>query len=439
MAGCFFMVYFAVISCPACVKYFASMGAGEMFFGMLAGIPLLLMFTQYVGAVATNHLKRRKPVFMIIVIIGRFLYLPIVFVPLLFPGLGADYKFAVVLIFVAVSNALLNVAGPLWLSWMADFVPQLVFNRYWGMRQFFMQFSWTVSYLIVGIFTFYADIPITISFPLLAIIGIAAGITDVLLYTKVHEPDNVLVPDKPIMETIIHPLRDVQFQPFVLFSCAWAFSVMFSAAFMQLYAIQELNLTEGQATLIWAAGIANALTAVFWGRMADKHGHKPVLTICVAMKPVVILAFLLVTRQTALWLLPLALLFDSAWEAGILISSPGYMLQKAPQQNRPMFIAAVTGFAALWGGIGAVLGGAFLYYSSGWSIGLMGRTWNNYHLLFTVNIIMRLFCLVLVRRIHEPESTRTEIVLNDILGAWPMRYLLFPMGLYRKYKPKRTT
>jgi len=412
------------------------MGAGEMFFGLLAGIPLLLMSTQYIGAVATNHLKRRKPLFMLVVVLGRFLYIPIVFVPLLFPGLAVESKFAVVLLFVAVSNALLNIAGPLWLSWMADFVPQRVFNRYWGMRQRYTQFSWTFSYLLIGAFTFYADIPVTITFPLLCIIAVVAGIADVLLYINVHEPENIVIPEKPILESIIDPLRDPAFRPFILFSCAWAASVMFSAAFMQLYAIQELKLTEGQATLIWAAGIANALTAVFWGRMADKHGHKPVLTICVAMKPVLILVFLIVTRQTALWLIPLALLFDSVWEAGILVSSTGYILQEAPQRNRPMFIAAVTGFAALWGGLGAILGGMFLHLCQGWSIELAGRTWGNYHLLFAANIVMRLFCVALVRRIHEPESTKTEVVWNDILGAWPMRFLLYPMDLYRKLNPR---
>ena len=33
----------------------------------------------------------------------------------------------------------------------------------------------------------------------------------------------------------------------------------------------------------------------WWGRMADKHGQKPVFKICLAMKPIIVLAFLFVT------------------------------------------------------------------------------------------------------------------------------------------------
>lgn len=435
VAGCLAMVYFACLTCPSSTEFFRSLGAGEIFFGLLGGIPLLAVSFHFLGAVINNHVHRRKPLFMGMVIAGRLLSAPMVLVPLAFAASNRDLAFAVALAVAAAGSVLQNVTVPVWLSWMADLIPSADLNSYWGRRQVWMQLTLTVSLVAIVLFTYATDFPVTVSFPILAIVGVAAGVVDIVLFGWIQEPPNARVADRPILETLLAPLRHPEFRTFILFSCAWSASVMFSAVFMQLYVLKGLGLSVWLTTLIWCSGLANALTAAFWGRMADRHGHRPVLNICVALKPVLLLVFLVVTPSTALWILPVAFFFDSAWEAGVMVASNGYMLKMAPQENRSMFIAAITGLAGLCGGLAAIGGGIFLKGFSGFECAAFGRTWTNFHLLFLVSFVMRAACLALSRRIVEPSSTRTVHVLNEVMGVWPMQFLLFPLVLYRKLVP----
>jgi len=206
---------------------------------------------------------------------------------------------------------------------------------------------------------------------------------------------------------------------------------MFGAAFMQIYALKILNLTVWQTTLIWCctgAGIASVSSR--WGRVADSHGHRSILALCMLSKSVVVIVLLLVTPEYAFWVLPIVFFIDSFWNAGILVATNGYMLKIAPQQNRSMFIASLASLAGISGGLGAVAGGLFLKATASYELTLAGREWVNYHVLFLLNIFMRLACIVLAFRIREPRSTTPIQLLYTLRGVRP-RFLAFPIGFYR--------
>ena len=432
-AGCLAMVYVAGTTSPVFVQFMRTIGATDVHFGMLGGIPMVMLSLQFLGAVITNVIPRRKPLFMALAITGRFLYIPLALVPALCPGMRGSPGVVFVILLLALSGALLNITGPLWLSWMADLIPRRVLNGYWGRRQGWMYATWTVSFLAIAAFVSWGGLSIMITFPILATLAAVAGIVDIALFIWVREPMNAVMRGKPIIGTILAPLRSMQYRPFVAYSCAWSASAMFAAAFMQLYVLKWLGLTVWQTTLIWCAGgVGVAMVSQGWGKLADRHGQRPILTLCVGMKAIIVVVFLLVTPASALWALPVVLFIDSVWNAGIMVATNGYMLKVAPQQNRSMFIAAITGLAGICGGLGAMAGGGLLKAAEGLQITAAGRVWTNYHLLFLVNILMRLGCIALVRRVHEPTAATSEKLLNVLRGTWPLRFLLFPIGMYRR-------
>jgi MFS family permease len=202
---------------------------------------------------------------------------------------------------------------------------------------------------------------------------------------------------------------------------------------MQVYVLKVLGLTLWKTTLIWcAAGIGVAFVSSLRGRIADRYGHRPILAVCMGLKSFIVVAFLSATPKTAIWLLPAAVLFDSLWDAGLMVAANGYMLKIAPQQNRSMFIAVITGLSGICGGIGAMAGGGFLELTSPFSLDFVGRHWTSCHLMFAANIVMRVACISLAYRVREPKAGSTEKVLNVIRGTWPMRFILFPVGMYRR-------
>ncbi len=439
VAGCLSMVYTAGTTSPAFVQFMRDLGATDAHFGLLGGIPMVMLAMQFLGAVITNRIPRRKPLFMVLLILGRFLYVPLAVVPAVFPALRGSSGVAYVLLLMAISGALMNITGPLWLSWMADLIPRRVLNSYWGQRQRWMYITWTVSFLVVAAFVSFVRLPIIVTFPVLATVAAVAGILDIVLFFWVQEPPNVVMRGRPIMETVLAPLRSAGYRPFVIYSCAWSACVMFGAAFMQLHALKGLGLTVWQTTLLWcASGVGIALVSARWGKLADRYGQRPILTVCIGMKSAIVLVFLLVTPRSALWVLPITLFVDSFWNAGLMVAANGYMLKIAPQQNRSMFIAAISGLAGICGGLGAMAGGGFLKAASAFELEAAGRLWTNYHLLFLVSVFMRLGCIALARRVREPSAVRSEKLLHVLLGAWPMRFLMFPVGMYRRLDMQRT-
>ena len=84
-----------------------------------------------------------------------------------------------------------------------------------------------------------------------------------------------------------------------------------------------------------------------------------------------------------------------------------------------MFLASVQGFSGIAAGLTAIGVGVFAKALGDWTTDLAGRTWNKYQLIFAISAVLRMSCLLLVRRIREPESSATNHMLRDLLQARP--------------------
>ena len=435
LAGSLCMLYVTGIGSPATTEFYRALGAEDIHFGLLSGIPLAMVFFQFVGAAAANRLRRRKPAFMAAFIVGRLIYLPVAFVPLLFPELPFQIFFPMLLGIVALSHGLGNFGSPLWFTWMADLIPRRILNTYWGVRQRCMYIFWTCSFLAVTAFTYWVHWPITKSFPAILTVAVLAGVSDILLFVWVKEPENLRMVGRPIREILLAPLVHSEYRTFVVFSCAYSALIMFSAGFMQPFTLKVLGMPVWMATLVWCvSGVGNALSSKVWGRLADTHGHRPILTLCVFFKPVVAFSLLVVPPRWAPMILPAVFLTDGAWNAGLMVANNGYMMKIAPQQNRSMFVASILGLSGICGGLAAIMGGIFLRSFGDFSLEWMGRTWGNYHLLLCVGCLLRFAGIPLARRIKEPKSSRSRQVVFDVMGLWPLRFVRFPVGLNRRMK-----
>ncbi|HPP11760.1 MAG TPA: YbfB/YjiJ family MFS transporter, partial [bacterium] len=265
-------------------------------------------------------------------------------------------------------------------------------------------------------------------------VGVLAGVTDILLFKLVPETENIRFPQANIFREVLEPFRHHQYRSFLAYICCFNFSVMLGASFMQLYVLKVMKVPLWKTTLIWSTtGLGGALVARAWGWMTDRHGHRPVLTFCTSLKPGVTLTFMLVSRRWVALVLPIVFFFDNMLNSGNAIANNGYMLKMSPRKNRSTFVAAVTALTGIFGGIGAMAGGFLLRHTSNFQLFLLGRTWNNYQLLFFISFVCRLLCIPLAAAIHEPSSASPSTVINYLMGQWPMRMLMFPVGLYRRF------
>jgi len=436
LGGTLAMVYSVGISSPATTDYFRSLGATEFHFGLIVGVPLLLLSLQFAGAAFVNGATRRKPTFIFCLIACRLLYLPIAFLPGLTPGLSVNGRIGVVLSLLAASTALHNFAIPFWFSWMADLVPRRALNRFWGVRQFWMHGVWTLSYLAATAFLYQVNQPATFTFPILSALAVVAGIADILLFLRVKEPANLVTSDLRAIDALRAPLQHPDFRTFVAFSCWFSFATMFTAPFLQLYILKELGVAPWTTGLIWCgAGIGVMLTSAGWGRLADRHGQRPIINLSVTGKSMIMIVFLLLTRDNVFWLLPVVFAIDGIFNSANMVACNGYMLSIAPQANRSMFIASITGLSGIVGGVSAMMAGGLFKAIGPGSLEFAGRSWTAYHAVFAISLLLRWACIPFARRIREPGSANTSFMLQEVFGEQPARFLRFPAALYRRLVP----
>lgn len=422
LGSCLYIIYESCVRSPVTTKFFEHIGATAFHIGLLEGVPTILTVMFFFGALLVNRLTHRKPLFLALFITARLLYIPVAFMPLIFPSMNVNWLMGIIIALFAVHYAMTNVGETLFLSWTADLIPHRILNRYWGGRRRWMSWMKAVSLWVVAGFIYGTHWPVTTKFQMLVCVGVFAGITDILLFLRVHEPTHLTVRNRRVLHILLEPLRDRGYRSFLIFKCIWGVSTIIVYGFGTYYLLKVLNVPLTTVLLLHSVHMVGlALTSGRWGRLADKHGHKPVLAVCLMFKPLYALAFLLVTSDTVMWVLLPVSIVDGLINGGLFVAENGYSMKRAPRENRSMFLAAVGGLTGICGGLAAIGTGKFIEVNSGWSAHLLWRDWNIYQIVFFVSFFMRGGCAFLVHIIHEPDSSPPGRVARDIISLLPWR------------------
>ena len=436
LSGFFGSLYAVGVSSPAATDFFRELGATEFQFGLISGLPLVMILMQFVGAAVLNRVARRKPIFVGLALAYRLLYLGVAFLPLVLRRTAPQAVMPVVIALLALIAAASHFASPFCFSWVADIVPRRVMNRVWGWRQRVAFIGWTLAYLTVTWLLYSRKGPTTQLYPLLVAGALVVGAVDILLYLRLPDPPNVIIRDRNLWHNLIEPARAPLFKRFIVYACFWEMALQFGSVFLIVYSLKILGLPPYLVMLYWSLqGIGSAISSGFWGKMADRFGHRPVLRLCVGYKPMLFIGFLLATPDNMYWLIPLLLFPDGLVNAGYTLANQGYLLTMSPQRNRSMFIAAKTGLAGICGGLSVIVSGALLEMLKGFSFDFGGRTWTNYHVIFAICAILRMATQFFAARIHEPAAVRTRVLVRSLLDESPLRSIHFPVGLFRRRNP----
>ena len=419
VAGCLAAAYTQLTTSPATIAYIRSMGANEFHIGILGALPTLMLFMQFVAAVAVNHLQYRRHLWFWAALTHRLLLLPTALGPWMFPGLSNEFWVWMLLATTALNQGLLHFSSPLWLSWMGDYLPHEGLSSYWGSRQLWMQITAALSLLGAAFLILHSGLSIEVSYAVMTFIGTACGVADLLLFRKIFEPPVQQVPSPRLRQVLSEPFRNREFRRYIGFMCFWNFAAMAGAPFISLYLLAEIGMDLYHVLLLWTISwVGGAMLSRTLGRWADSHGSQPVLVMCVALKSSNMLALLLVPHSPsiAFWILTPCFMLDAVLNAGILIANNGFMIKNSPTENRTMYIAATTAIAGMVGGVTSILAGAVMQTLSGqhWTIG--SWTFGNFQLMFITSIVLRWVGLVMTRYVQEPTARHTWDVVQELVS-----------------------
>jgi MFS family permease len=363
----------------------------------------------------------RKRIFLIFGITHRLLYIPIALIPLFVPLSHKVIIIWAVTILITLSSAGSSVVSVCFLSWMGALVPSGLRGRFFSKRTMIFTASGAVVGILVGIFL--GNAPSFGKFAVVFIIAALFGFVDVFLFIWVKDPEMV-IPNERIsfFKLFKEPFKNNGYLKFIIFVSIWNFGVNFAGPFFNVYMLEYLKMSYFFMFLFTqiASNLSTIFVIRFWGKMVDRYGNKPVMTICCSCIIALPVFWCFTTSQNFYMVLILSLLGGLFWP-GYDMTATNLSIWLAPEKNRSIYIANYALVTSVIGiAIAIICGGAFMEISrpviSHLSIPfVMGQKLTNFHVLFILSGLIRL-CAVyfLLPRVNEKDAKPSMLIINEL-------------------------
>jgi len=362
---------------------------------------------------AIERFGRRKWISGILSVTGRSLWALLAFIPLA-QSLKAD-AIVLIIIIIGVISALLSFSSTPWLSWMADLVPAPIRGRYFGKRN-----------MILGIVTMSASIgagkildyyklmnSLETGYFIVLMIAVVCGIIAFIFLTMQPEPPYQRMPSYNFMSYVLQPFYVRRFRRLLYFYLFFIFAMGISSSYFPVYLLKTLKWSfSNLALLSIGSAIMTLLTQPLWGRVIDRVGHKPVITITVlGILPLPVI-YLIATPQFS-WFIWLDMFFTGIFWAGFNLVIFNMVIYSLPQQGRPAFLAVQAALIGVTNFVAMILGGFLAQQLSNFSIHVLGHSFINYHVLFLLTLILRILSIPLINRLEEPEARTVGVIIRQ--------------------------
>ncbi len=407
--GVFAAVFANVTGGVLLTHFLLELGANPTEIGILASIPMLANLMQPIGAYFSEQTTSRHDYCFWVYGISRSLWLGLA---IAIVQVGQHHAAPDVLIAIALGVALLSyflgaLGSAPWLSWMAAIVPPSLRGRYFGLRNSAANLTTLISMPLIGLVVSRWQGGSIQGYGIVLLLGIVSGLVSLYFQNFMVDVNpqtgsgfSIPVSELPASELPVSELptseshgtlnpyphsallqsvplarfwHDANFLQFLVYFNLWTFAVNLSAPFFNVYMLNDLALDISQVTLYnsLSAG-ANLLLLMFWGKLADRVGNRPLLLgvgIVFAVFPLLWLT--MGANAWSIWVgLPLLHLIAGATAAAIDLCSNNLQMNIAPNHNQSIYFGIAAAFAGVSGALGTTAGGFWVQFGYGGWLGL---------------------------------------------------------------------
>jgi Na+/melibiose symporter-like transporter len=302
-------------------------------------------------------------------------------------------------------------------SWMAVLVPERLRGRYFGFRNSVVTLTNLIAVPVLGLAVSKWPGGSLSGFGAVLVLGIVLGIISLGFHFRMTDvnPKLLQATDSDTdhlspWETVFSFFQDANFLRFLLYAGFWSFAVNISAPFFNLYLLGDLHIDVSVVTLYNSLGAgANLLMLMFWGRLADRIGNRPVMItvgVLVALTPLLWLEAGTSPFFLWVWFPFLHIVAGGTW-AAIDLCSGNLMMSVTPLRNQSIYFAIAAAVPGITGAIGITVGS---YVASLTGFGGLAMA-------FALSAVLRLFALLPLVFVHEPRSVGVSQLIRALFPA----------------------
>ncbi len=401
------------------VPFALIMQASSFSIGVLSTLPQLLgAATQLYSVKILHRLSSRKKFIVRMMAVQSLTWLPLFFIPLLFPETGV----LALIVSFSIYYMIGGLFTPAWNNWVVSVVPEHARGKFYGRKnQTAGRFGFLAATLGGYMLSVMSDVNIWLAYGILFLIAFIAKAVSTVFISKMHEEESIKkMPSYPsisVKNFLMH-IDDNSFGRYVLYMCSMSFAVNIAAPFFTPYMLRSiadggLGFSYLQFTILTAVSIsASFLVFRHFGKIADRFGNKKVLVLTGFLIPFCPLLWLF--SSNFYYLLGVEVFAGIVW-AGFNLTTANYVFDLVGSQYRLIYAAYYNAFTTFAVFAGAVAGGGMFIISN----------WMGIHeilFLFMMSFVLRMaatfFFLRNLREMREVEGYHFfyELTIHPMQG-----------------------
>lgn len=404
------------------------LGASETEIGFIGALTPLLVILQLTAPIFIERIGYRR---LMITGWGSRSFMLLLIAPLPFL-VGVYSSEALVLVMIAAMfgfNFIRGITSAAWFPWLSEILPASQRGNFLGREQRIINISAFVTLVLFGFFLGEDSPPWKYSAVFLA--ALAAGLASASMLVRVPEKGAGIKPRaertryRQYFPSMIETWRHQPFRRTLRYVCMFTLAMAAQPVFLVLFVYEELQLSEGMVLKLQAgATLGVLLTSVFWGRLSDSLGSRPLLRLC----------DIGVFSTVGFWLLPatgiympeLWMMFVVYFLGGIFMSAHAVaqsrlVLSCCPSRNITIGMALFQVSVAMCGGIAPIFFGGLLEWIR--PSEPTGGSSFPFVVLFTSFLLLGIASQFFLSHVPEKERVPTRTVLLRVFYGWPMRVL----------------
>ncbi len=421
VAGAFGTLFFVFVWPQFLTSFVVLLGGSPFHVGLITTLPLLAFPLQIVSALLVERLPSRRLYWCWLASIHRCAWFLIALCAWAAGRWWPDWALGAFFVLFFFSHATGSLSAPAWFSWMADLVPPDRAGRFWAKRAMWHQ-SVAMCGVLVGRL---ADVfppgelwPFALLFFVAAIVGQA----DIFVHASIPEPPMQRSEKPPRPADLAAPLADRNFRRFLTHQCCLNFSGNVANAFLALFFLEHLRLSQFQISLFMAVMLLVRMgVARFWGFLCDRFGSRPVLSLCDLVLCFFPASLIVIPKDHAFAYILGVHAVAGLFNIGIEIAAHNLLLGLSPRKNKSLFVAAFFSAFGLVAALGPLAGGALLNAVGERTFQTGPFAWGRFELLFLASFLLRFANLPLGFFIREPRSKGTGILVRRLIESNPFR------------------
>jgi len=291
-AGCLGMIWMAMSINMPLAMFMEAIGTSGFLIGLMMTIRFMAMLVQIPGALISERLESRKPMWAWLAIIHRSLWFVVALLAFLWRPEQWWLPVAVIGL-VGLSDVLGNGGTALWFGWMADLIPSKSAGSFWGRRQSIVTGASLVGMALAGyILDLFRDpdVPngVINGFGVVFFIAALAGVLDVVVHYGVCEPRPTPsdTPGSSRWRRMFESVRNRDFRHLTLSMGCWAFGLNMLATFGLIHFKRDFPVTYTHVAALTIAGALGAITSShLFGILTDRLGPRVLAAVLMVLCP----------------------------------------------------------------------------------------------------------------------------------------------------------